>query len=508
MNKVLSERGAGVLLHLTSLPGGETFWGGNTGSGLEEFGTLGKQAYNFIDFLASCGFRIWQMLPVVPTDLSPYQALSVHAGNPELISLDDLIERGWINAEDIKTDEKNPESFKLARARGANRFYELIDEPAHEQLKNAFNTFCEDQSYWLKDYALFMALRHKYEGASWVQWPQEVRRREPGVLYALREEMKKEICVYKFEQFAFFTQWKALRKYAAEKDIALFGDMPIFVGHDSADVWAQQQYFQLDDQGKALEVAGVPPDDFSENGQRWGNPHYAWDVMEADGFQWWLARLRTQLELFDLIRIDHFRGFEAYWSIPGDSEDAREGKWVKAPGHALLTEISKAFPELPLVAENLGLITEEVERLRHDFNIPGMAVLQFAFGGKSDNPYLPHNLHHSDFVYTGTHDNNTTVGWYHEASEEIRKHVKDYCFNSGDEMPWLLNKLALCSVGNHCIIPMQDLLALDGAHRMNMPGTVEKNWAWKFNWDQVPANLVQDVKSLLEKYNRLKKVPD
>lgn len=501
-NNLFSERCAGVLLHISSLPGGESFWKDSGPGSSEEFGTLGKQAFSFVDFLNQSGFKVWQMLPVVPTDLSPYQALSVHAGNPDLISMDDLLGRGWINIEDIKSEEKSREGLKAVRAKGAATFYKRLDDPEQEELRVCFEKFYDDHSCWLKDYSLYMALRQKFTNSSWLDWPAELRRREQDALDAIREELKNEIAVFNFEQFVFFTQWQALREYAAKKNIIFFGDMPIFVGHDSADVWAQQHYFQLNNEGRALSVAGVPPDDFSEEGQHWGNPHYAWDVMEKDGFQWWVARLRTQLNLFDWIRIDHFRGFEAYWAIPGDTKDARKGEWIKAPGHALLTALSKAFPELPLVAENLGLITDDVENLRRAFHIPGMAVLQFAFGDKPNNPYLPHNLHRSDFVYTGTHDNNTTVGWYEDATEEIRTQIKDYCFNSNDDMPWLFNRLAFSSVGKVCIIPMQDLLGLDGEHRMNMPGTVDRNWQWKFSWGQLPADLAKEIKALLEKYNR------
>jgi len=497
-----AKRRAGVLLHLTSLPGGESFWTKEQAQDADEFGTLGKQAFKFIDFMADAGLEVWQMLPVVPTDLSPYQALSVHAGHPDLISLDDLLERGWISPEDIASDDKSLHGLKAVRAKCAASFYRFLENPEGQQLKETFNAFCIEQEYWLKDFSLYSAIRASCGNSSWIDWPAELRRRDQAALDAINGKLKNEIGIFDFEQFAFFTQWQALRKYAADKNILLFGDMPIFVGHDSADVWAQQQYFQLNDEGHRLKVAGVPPDGFSETGQHWGNPHYAWEVMEADGFQWWLARIRTQLNLFDWIRIDHFCGFEAYWSIPGDTKDARTGEWVKAPGHALLSAFSEAYPELPLVAENLGLITEEVEQLRHKFHIPGMAVLQFAFDANPGNPYLPHNHHPSDIVYTGTHDNDTTVGWYQQADEKTRNQLNDYCFNSPEEMPWLLIKLALGSVGAVCIVPMQDFLGLDSEHRMNTPGTTEKNWKWKFSWEQVPQDLPQKIKGLVTIYNR------
>jgi 4-alpha-glucanotransferase len=505
MSKILvsmTERSAGVLLHISSLPREESLWGEHlqthTSKGL---GTLGKQAFKFIDFMADAGLRVWQMLPVVPTELSPYQALSVHAGNPDLISVNDLIERGWVAIEDVANND-SPQSLKNVRAICANYFYQYIDRPENSTLKEDFNAFCEKQSYWLNDFSTYSALRDKFNNASWIEWPVELRLHNKNALEEIRKDLTKEIAVFDFEQFVFFTQWQALRNYAAAKSIFLLGDMPIFVGHDSADVWAQQQYFQLDENGHPLCVAGVPPDGFSETGQYWGNPHYAWDVMEGDGFQWWLARLRTQLNFFDWIRIDHFRAFESFWSIPANARDAREGKWVKAPGQALLRVFSETYPELPLVAENLGLITDEVEHLRHEFFIPGMAVLQFAFDGQPDNFYLPHNQKHSDFVYTGTHDNDTTIGWYQTAAPEVHHQITDYCFNSSERMPWLFIQLALSSVANVCIIPMQDFLELDSEHRMNTPGTSENNWIWSFSWDQLPSDLTKKIKDNVKKYNR------
>lgn len=492
-------RTAGVLLHPTSLPCSESYWGDNRKN---RFGTLGKDAYYFIDLLAKSGLTIWQMLPTGPTqaDMSPYQSISAHAGNPELISLDWLLERGWIKAGDLLA---NRESAALVRQTGALSFYAFIDTNEGSQTRQDFQNFCSQQKYWLDDFSLFCAIRKHYEGASWSSWPIELRQRHQKTIDEIRIELKDDIDVVLFEQFAFFTQWLSLKNYANQKGIYLFGDMPIFVGHDSADVWSQQHYFQLDGEGNPLTVAGVPPDYFSETGQHWGNPHYAWQAMAKDGFQWWLARLRTQLQLFDLIRIDHFRGFEAYWEIPGNSHDARLGKWVKAPGEAFLTACFNAYPGLPLVAENLGVITEEVEALRNQFDLPGMLVLQFAFDGNTNNPHLPHNHTRSDVIYTGTHDNDTTLGWWESINDENRKRVQEYCFHSDEEMPWLLIESALASVGRMAIIPMQDFLELDGRHRMNMPGTTDKNWVWTFSWDQVEPALADRIRQLLAIYHRL-----
>lgn len=494
------QRTAGVLLHPTSLPCSESCWGDDRKN---RFGTLGKDAYYFIDLIHQAGLSIWQMLPTGPTqaDMSPYQSISAHAGNAELISLDWLVEKGWVGAGDIQLDESK--NITVTRNKSAQSFYAHIETSEGAQTRESFQNFCSQQNYWLDDFSLFCALRKQYKGASWSNWPADLRKRNPKALEKSRQELKADIDLILFEQFAFFSQWHALKDYANKKGISLFGDMPIFVGHDSADVWAQQHYFQLDDEGNPTTVAGVPPDYFSETGQHWGNPHYAWQVMEADGFQWWLARLRTQLQLFDLIRIDHFRGFEAFWEIPGNSHDARLGKWVKAPGEAFLQACFRTYPGLPLVAENLGVITEEVEALRNQFELPGMLVLQFAFDGNTNNPHLPHNHTRSDVIYTGTHDNDTTLGWWESLNDENRQQVKEYSFHSEDAMPWLLIESALASVGRMAIIPMQDFLELDGGHRMNMPGTTDKNWVWTFSWDQVEPTLADRIRQLLASYHRL-----
>ena len=497
---LFQKRTAGVLLHPTSLPCSETCWGNEVE---KAFGTLGKDAYYFVDLIAKAGLTIWQMLPTGPTqaDMSPYQSISAHAGNPDLISLDWLVEKGWIRAGDLQLVKET--SLVQARHKSAQSFYQFMDSPEGEETRQKFQIFCTQQQYWLDDFSLFSALRNKFDDASWISWPAELRQRDQAALKKIRTQLKTQIEAIFFEQFAFFSQWLALKDYANQKGISLFGDMPIFVGHDSADVWAQQHYFQLDEAGNPLTVAGVPPDYFSETGQHWGNPHYAWEVMEADGFQWWLSRLETQLQLFDLIRIDHFRGFEAYWEIPGNSQDARLGQWVKAPGEAFLNACFAKFPGLPLVAENLGVITDEVEELRNQFKLPGMLVLQFAFDGNTTNPHLPHNHTRSDVIYTGTHDNDTTLGWYESLVESNRQQLKEYCFNSTIEMPWLLIEAALASVGRMAIIPMQDFLELDGRHRMNMPGTTDKNWVWTFSWDQVEPTLADRIRQLITAYQRL-----
>jgi len=502
VSSLFLHRRAGVLLHPTSLANQHSFFQDNPFPQMH--GVLGKDAYAFVDFLASAGISVWQMLPTSPThaDLSPYQSVSAHAGNPELISIDWLVHHEWVTpSESWMNLEPTNKNLQHIRNECADQFYQLIQQNA--SLMEKLNAFRAENSYWLDDFVLFMALRKHFDNRSWSQWPADFKRRTSSVLQEYSELLVADISLYVFEQFAFAEQWTHLRTYAREKNILLFGDMPIFVAHDSADVWAAQNFFNLDEEGNALTVAGVPPDYFSETGQHWGNPHYNWAAMEETGFSWWLDRLRTQLNQFDLIRIDHFRGFEAFWEIPGDSVDARGGRWVKAPGKAFLAACFKAYPNLPLVAENLGLITPEVEALRHEFNLPGMLVLQFAFDGNNKNPHLPHRHSLSDVIYTGTHDNDTTVGWYESLHEDQQHIVTNYLYASKLPIHWLLIESALASVAPLAIIPLQDFLALDGNHRMNMPGTTGNNWRWQFSWEQFPDDLSEQIRTQLCRYDRL-----
>ena len=478
-------RRAGVLLHPRSLP-----------SRFPEGGDLGPDAHRFLAFLHASGFSVWQMLPTCPPhdDGSPYQALSVHAGNPCLISLDVLQQRGLLQAGDIQSERE------VALAAAAKRFAQLLKSETDTAL--AFNCFCDDNAHWLDDFALFIALREAHQHRAWFQWAAPLRQREASALSAQRNLLAERIDAIKFEQFEFYRQWQELHTEAKALDIALFGDMPIFVALDSVDVWAHQELFDLDAEGQPRTVAGVPPDYFSPSGQRWGNPQYDWQRMQQDGFAWWLARIRSQSQYFDLLRIDHFRGFEAYWEIDAKCETAVDGRWVKAPGEALLNAIAEAFPNLPVVAENLGLITPEVEALRHKFNLPGMSVLQFAFDGSRDNPYVPHRHSQLDVVYTGTHDNDTTLGWHRQLDEVTRARVDDYLGYPREAMPRPLVRAALASVSHLAIIPMQDLLELGSEHRMNMPGTKEGNWRWRFDWQQVDDALHGRLHHYLKLYGR------
>jgi len=349
---------------------------------------------------------------------------------------------------------------------------------------------------------LYQALRAENGGHAWYDWPEAVRDRHPEALEKERKRLAAAVAQVRFEQFLFYTQWRRLRQYANERGVLLFGDIPIFVAHDSSDVWAHREWFSVDDQGHLQVVAGVPPDYFSATGQRWGNPHYRWDDLRLDGYGWWLERIRSQMEMFDLVRIDHFRGFEAYWEIDASEETAINGRWVSGPGESFFEVLKQVFGDLPLVAEDLGVITSEVTALRKQFDMPGMKILQFAFDGSPDNPYLPHNHEELCVVYTGTHDNNTTLGWYNELSDDQRGLVRHYLGDSQESMPELLVRTALASVARLAVIPLQDVLALDGEHRMNVPGVTEGNWGWRFDWSQVQDTQVQQLSEWIHLYGR------
>ncbi len=435
----LDRRRSGVLLHLSSLPDAQ------------RLGALGEPAHRWVDLLADSGFTVWQMLPVVPAgeDGSPYFSPSAHAGNPRFI------------------------------ARSQAR--------ALEEQRSQYNAFVENRPWLLED-ALFAALKGEYTGRCWWEWPSRIRDRDPRVMKHARARHQAVIDRFMEEQFLFDLQWRALREHARQRGVRLFGDIPIYVAHDSAEVWAHQQDYQLDAQGRPTIVAGVPPDYFAKDGQRWGNPLYDWERMQQSGFASWVARMRTQLERFDLVRIDHFRGLEAYWAVPADAPTAREGRWVKAPGDALLRRLLEVFGRLPVVAEDLGLITPEVIALRERFNLPGMRVLQFAFDGAADNPHLPGNYVPNTVAYTGTHDNDTLVGWYRGLDEPTRHRVREALSSSDDEVPRAAIRCILESVADLAVVPLQDLLGLDSRARMNTPGTVQGNWSWTFEWAQLPAD--------------------
>jgi 4-alpha-glucanotransferase len=483
----LKERRAGVLLHPTSLPGNC------------RQGRLGSTARAFIDFLHSAGLSVWQMLPLGPTheDRSPYQCLSVHAGNVELISLEDVVESGWLDPAQV------PEEFDATtRAALLQQARTGFEAAATAEQKTAFTAFRRMQADWLDDYALYQAIRQVHGQASWLDWPVALRDRDATQLAEFSQQhagLVEQAC---FEQHLFFMQWQALHDHAHAQQVLLFGDIPIFVAHDSADVWAHRELFSVDASGAQEVVAGVPPDYFSATGQRWGNPLYHWDSIQADDFEWWIQRFRTQLALFDIVRLDHFRGFEKYWEIPATAETAMEGRWVEAPGAALFTRLQQVFGRLPLVAEDLGLITPEVDALREAFGLPGMKILQFAFDGGPNNPYLPHNHTAEAVVYTGTHDNDTTLGWYQGLDDAGKQAVMDYLGHPSEPMPWPLVRAALASVARLAIMPLQDLLELGSEQRMNTPGVPGDNWNWRFTAEQVPAGLAARLRQLVEMYGR------
>lgn len=485
--KFIEQRHAGILLHPTSLPGNQP--------GTEDNGDIGQEAYHFVDFLNSCGATVWQMLPLGPTHDggSPYMSLSVLAGNPLLISLQLLLDWGWLQKKELKVRDK------LAGLRAAGKHF-TARANATEQREYA--EFIKRHENWLQDFALFQAIRQHHQGRSWLDWPEALRDKQVQALAEAKQQFKADIEQIYFEQFVFFKQWLELKRYANQRGVLIFGDMPIFVATDSAEVWAHREYFDLAPDGKPNTVAGVPPDYFSKTGQLWGNPQYNWKRMRQDDFLWWRNRISGVLELFDLIRIDHFRGFEAYWQIDAGAKTAIDGKWVKAPGEALFKTLLKHFGELPFVAEDLGTITPEVNALREKFGWPGMKILQFAFGDDAHNPYLPHNYDADSVVYTGTHDNDTTLGWFESLNDHERKRIYDYLGNSPEPMPWALIRCALASTSNLAVVPMQDIMSKGKGHRMNTPGVRDGNWSWRFQWHQVPHDANGYFRHLVKLYGR------
>ena len=488
MPSILDKRRAGVLLHITSLPGDGAVGG------------LGQEAYHFINFLHETGITVWQTLPLVVThsDHSPYQSLSAHACNPDLIDISWIYRKGWLDFDDIDPINSRVKSRQDLLARAFDGFKASADKKE----KLSFETYCKDKSYWLDDYSLFMALREQFSQQCWNQWPEELKNRNPAAIEEASDLLKNQIAATKFQQYLFYCQWCELKDYAAEHGILLFGDIPIFVSYDSADVWVYRDVFKLNERGEMTVVAGVPPDYFSATGQRWGNPHYNWHYLENSGFAWWLDRMRTQLELFDILRIDHFRGLEAAWEIPSHEDTAMHGEWVRAPGRGLLQAIENEFGHIPLVAEDLGIITREVEELRDDFDLPGMKILQFAFGDGPENPYLPNNYTPNCVVYTGTHDNDTTNGWAEKLRDDERARIYDYLGHPQLPLTTALTHAAFGSVAHLAVIPMQDVLELDSGHRMNTPGTVEGNWLWRFQWDQVTSEHADRLRHQVEMFNR------
>jgi 4-alpha-glucanotransferase len=484
-------RRAGILLHPTSLP---SPYGP---------GDIGHCAYRFVEFLAAAGFGIWQMLPVVPPhrDLSPYDALSAFAGNPALISLDWLHDRGLLDAHDLERVRAAPGEREAVLGRAAGRFAATPVHPLHK----GFRAFRDRHAHWLADYALFVALRDARGGEPWFRWPQPLRDREAGALEQARSLNAARIDAICFGQYVFGLQWQELQSYARGLGVEFFGDIPMFVARDSADVWAMRHLFRIEDDGTLVVETGVPPDYFSADGQRWGNPHYDWQAMAADGFLWWRQRIALQRERFAMLRIDHFRGFEACWEVPRAARTAAEGHWAPAPGHALLAVLVDAAGQGRLVAEDLGTITPAVDALRLAHGLPGMLVLQFAFDGNPGNPYLPHNHAGLAVAYSGTHDNDTTLGWFRSLDPTARDRVLAYFGQRDDDMPWTLVRAAFASVARLAIVPLQDVLGLGSESRMNVPGVATGNWCWQLsNALSLDAVLALRLRDILRPYGRLR----
>ncbi len=494
----MNKRSSGILLHITSLPGKE-------GSG-----TLGSPARAWIDFLHETGQQLWQILPLGPVSLGncPYQCFSAFAGNPMMIDLHQLMEEGLLEEQalrniprfDIRQVEFNRVTeWKTGQLRKA--FGKFI-AGAHHRYQAEYNRFREEHGWWLSDYALFMAARREFGEIPWQQWPGDIMRRDPSALAGTREKLAGEISFEEFQQFFFFRQWNALHDYARSKGVSIIGDAPLYVAGDSVDVWANTDIFMLDEELKPIKVAGVPPDYFSATGQLWGSPVYDWESLRKQEYHWWLARIHFNLRMFDQVRIDHFRGLEAFWSEPAGEETAIHGEWVPARGAEMLDILRKQLGRFPLIAEDLGIITPEVENLRDLFHMPGMKVLQFAFSGDEANEHLPHNYTINSVVYTGTHDNDTAWAWLHAAPEKEKKFAMKYLQHYQWQPVWGLIEMAWASVAAKAVAPLQDLLELGAEARMNIPGIAHGNWSWRFRWDQIRGKHRRFLREITAKYNR------
>jgi 4-alpha-glucanotransferase len=480
----LDRRAAGVLLHVTSLPGPHGM------------GDFGPAAFGFVDWLASAGQRLWQWLPSTPIGPgdSPYQGVSAFAGSQWMVALEPLVERGWLTPpalpeagfDPFRVDFGRVLPWREAQLRAAAQGFFSLGTAAEQ---SAYAAWRDAQADWLADYALFMAVRSPRGGQPWWEWPEPLKRRDPAALAAAREEFAVEIEFWNFVQWCFAWQCEALRAHARARDVSIVGDLPIFVAHDSADVWARPDLYFLDEDFNTTVVAGVPPDELGPEGQRWGNPLYRWDRMAAEDFAWWTARVKRALDSADVVRIDHFRGFSGYYEIPASSPTAKEGRWVPAPGMDLFEAIGRALGPLPIIAEDLGFITEDVHALRQAFDFPGMKILQFAFGGDGNHEFLPHTYPRRTIVYTGTHDNETVRGWWEQASERERAFCAAYLGCDGHDVHWRMLQAACNSVAAMAIYPLQDVLGLGGAHRMNRPGQGEGNWGWRFDWPMVDGGV-------------------
>jgi 4-alpha-glucanotransferase len=491
-------RSCGTLVHPTSFPG------------KYGIGDFGSEARAFIDFLESTGQTIWQILPLTPTGYgySPYASYSAFAGNSFLIAPDVLVEKGLLTKEEVKGAElpsgtkvdyekafKNKKKlFKIA----SDRFYQSYTEVQ----KNKLSAFKKSNKSWLDDYVLFMACGLDHEMQPWNTWEPDLAQRKPEALKAAKKIHKKEIEHQIWLQYEFSNQWTDLKEYANKRGIRVIGDIPIFVDHNSSDVWANPQFFEVDKKGDRKLVAGVPPDYFSKTGQLWGNPLYKWDVMEKDGFSWWVKRFQHMFSICDAIRVDHFRGFDEYWEVKASEKTAENGRWVKCPGEKLFDTILEQCGELPILAEDLGFVTEGVEQLRDKYNFPGMKIIQFAFDSDSTNNFLPHNYPQNCVVYSGTHDNDTSIGWYQSAPDVEKHRARMYTRSDGNEINWEFIRLGMYSVADQAIFPLQDFMGLDSSHRSNIPGTSSGNWLWRYTEDMLAGIDKNRIKDLSTNSNR------
>lgn len=525
---MIDTRACGILVHPTSLPS------------LYGIGDLGQGAYDFIDFLSNAGQTYWQILPLEPVGSgnSPYASCSAFAKNILLISPDKLVEEGLLTKEDIQdlpSFNRYRVDYDLVTDYKENLFKKAFDniERLNKDTLERFKSFCDKHSYWLDDFSLYISIKEYFQNirkntkknydvvvnnlkdvynkelidefyiaGSWNTWPTSLRNRNPKALNKIKYQLKKQIEYHKFFQFIFYSQWQELKSYAINKDVKIIGDIPIFVSYDSADVWSNPELFDINTNGFPTEVAGVPPDYFSVDGQLWGNPLYNWDYHDDTDYKWWIMRLKNMLEYVDYARIDHFRGLESYWAIPIGSETAKSGKWKKGPSHKFFNAFIKELGELPIVAEDLGILTDEVHTLRDTFKLAGMAILQFAFQDDSENPYLPHNCKMNSVLYTGTHDNDTLLGWYQKTTPMVQDYVRSYINSDDNDIVWKMIRLAYSSVCNTVIIPIQDIQQLGSDCRMNVPGVPTGNWEWRFTKDMITDDMIDGLNYLKKLYNR------